>query len=663
MRDVNVKKNLFVLIAALSLVVGGCGQSPNPETNSSSSSSATPAANVSMNKSDYPVFPDADAGADPSVPAEQGGKGFTGQGWETNTSFDLIGDPRALKGGAFRGELNDFPSTIRLEGPEANTYFNFGITLMAYESLLAIHPTTQEYIPSLATHWQISPDKMTYRYRINPNARFSDGTPVTSEDVVASYDFRMDKTLQSPMTRLNLEKLDRPVAESKYIVRVHAKKLNWRNFLEFSTNSMLIFPAHVLKALTGEKYIKDYNYKLLPGTGPYVINDSDLDKGKTITVRRRNDYWAAKARANVGLNNFDELRFVVVRDENLAFEMFKKGDLDSYPISRARQWVEETNFDTVQRGLVQKRKIFNNEPQGFQGMAFNTRRAPFDDIRVRKALTLLMNRKQLIEKIMFNQYVPQNSYESGSPYENPDNPKNEYNPEEALKLLADAGWNSRDSQGRLVKNGVPLQIELLYDVKTFEPHLTVYQEDLRKVGINLNLRLITFETQFQLLNQRRFQMALMAWGSSPFPDPETMWHSSLADVDSSNNFTGFKNARLDQLCGEYDRAFEMKDRIRVLREIDGILTNAYQYVLLWDAPYTRVIYWNKFGTPLGYISSTGDYYGGYKMYGVFQMWWNDPAKNARLQRALRDPSTKLEVGPAEDRYWLDYSEREKSSQR
>jgi len=659
-----VKRNLLVLIAALSLgITGGCGRSSTPEGGAGASSPTARAGNVSLKKADYPVFPNADAGADPAVPAAQGGKGFTGQGWETNTNFDLIGDPRALKGGTFRGELIDFPSTIRLEGPEANTYFNFGITLMAYESLLAIHPTTQEYMPSLATHWQISPDKMTYRFRINPNARFSDGTPVTSEDVVASYDFRMDKTLQSPMTRLNLEKLNRPVAESKYIVRVQAKQLNWRNFLEFSTSSMLIFPAHVLKTLSGERYLKEYNYRLLPGTGSYVINESDIDKGKSITVRRRKDYWAANARANVGLGNFDELHFVIVRDENLAFEMFKKGDVDAYVVSRARQWVEELNFDTIQRGLVQKRKIFNGEPQGFQGFAFNTRRPPFDDIRVRKGLTLLINRKQLIEKIMFNQYEPQNSYEAGSPYENPNNPKNEYNPEEALKLLADAGWSSRNAQGRLVKNGVPLQIELLYSTRTFEPHLTVYQEDLRKVGITLNLRLITFEQQFQMLNQRRFQMAHMGWGSSPFPDPETMWHSSIADVNSSNNFTGFKDPRLDELCREYDQAFDMKDRVRVIREIDGILANAYQYVLLWNAPYQRVLYWNKFGTPPGYISRTGDFYGGYKMYGVPQMWWIDPDKNAKLQQALRDPSLKLEVGPTDDRYWLEYAQRELSSQR
>lgn len=655
-----MKRNLLVLIPALALALtAACSRSTDPEEASGTSSSNGRSGPVSMNKDDYPVFPDADAGADPAVPAEQGGKGFTGEGWETNTDFDFIGDPRALKGGVLRDHLVDFPGTLRTEGPESNSQFNYGITSMIYETLVGLHTTTQEYIPSLATHWQVSEDKLTFRFRINPNARFSDGTPVTSEDVVATYDFLMDPTLQSPSNQLTFGKLERPVAESKYIVRVRAKELNWRNFLYFG--GMAIFPAHVLKTINGEKYLKEYNYKLLPGSGSYTIREEDIAKGRSIAVRRRKDYWAEKARASVGLGNFDELRFIVVRDENLAFEMFKKGELDYYFVNRARQWVEELEFETIQRGLVQKRKIFNNEPHGFAGFAFNTRRAPFDDIRVRKAFTFLLDRRKLIEKIMLNQYDPLNSYFAGTRYENPNNPKNEYSAEEGLKLLADAGWNRRDNQGRLVKNGAPLQIELLYTSQTFEPHLTVYQEDLRRVGITLNLRLITPETQFQMINERRFQVSHQGWGALLFPNPETSWHSSLADVDNTNNITGFKNARVDEICDLYDRMFDVEERIRAIREIDGIVANAYHYALHWYGPYSRVVYWNKFGTPPGYLSRTGDFFGAGTGPGIPQMWWMDPGKEAALQQALRDPSRKLEAGPTEDRYWLEYGERERQS--
>ena len=210
-------------------------------------------------------------------------------------------------------------------------------------------------MPSLASHWQISPDKLTYRFRLDPNARFSDGTPVTAEDVVASWSFYTDKTLQDLYFYTQFNKLEKPVAESKYIVRIKAKELGWRNF-EIAANSILIFPAHILKTLDGAAYLKDYNFKLLPGTGPYIVNESDIQKGKSITITRRKDYWAEKYRANIGTNNFDRIVITVVRDENLAFEMFKKGDLDYFEFARAKTWVEDTNTDSFQRGLLLKKE-------------------------------------------------------------------------------------------------------------------------------------------------------------------------------------------------------------------------------------------------------------------------------------------------------------------
>ncbi len=645
-----VKTLLLAALLAAAPLAAGCGASPPQPGSEAVSVPVARTAPVSLNKADYPVFPDPDAGADPAVPAEQGGKGFDGHGWQTNTDFDLLGDPHAVKGGVFRDYIGDFPGTLRYLGPDGNTYFNGEIVWpLVYETLLALDNHLQ-YMPALATHWQISPDKMTYRFRINPNARFSDGTPVTAEDVVASYDLYVDKTLQDPATRLVFEKLNRPVAESKYIVRVQSKQLNWRDFLNFST-SLFIFPAHALQGLTGDRYIKDYNFKMLPGSGPYIIREADIVKGRSVSLRRRRDYWGEKARASAGLNNFDEIRFSVVRDDNLVFEMFKKGDLDRYVVQRSpRQWAQELNFENVQRGLIQKKQVFNSAPQVRREYVFNMRRPPFDDLRVRKAFTLLLNRKEIIEKVMFNQYVPTNSFFAGTPYENPNNPRREYDPQQALRLLAEAGWNSHDSQGRLVKNGVPLQVEMLYRNKIDEPHLTIYQEDLRKVGINLNLRLLTFETEIQLVvDQRKFQMAQLAWGGVIFPDPESEYRSTLADLNSNNNVTGIKDPRLDKIFDQLPKMFDLKDRIRAIQQVDYILANSYDRILLWSAPSTSIAYWNKFGLPPGIFSRAGD------EYQCYNLWWLDPDKNARLQQALRDPSIRLPVEPLENRYWLDYA--------
>jgi microcin C transport system substrate-binding protein len=653
--DNDVKRNLLLLIAPFLLaIVAGCGGGSAPGPGSEGVS--TPVARsgpVSTDKNDYPVFPNADAGADPSVPADQGGKGFTGKGWETNTDFDLIGDPHAVKGGVLRDWMMSFPGTFRMAGPEWNTSVNYTISSLLYETLLGMDPTTLQYIPSIATHWQVSPDKLTFRFRLNPNAKFSDGTPITSDDVVASWAFHTDKTLQDLFFNTEYNKLEKPVAESKYIVRIKAKELGWRNFQIAS--SLRIFPARVLKTLDGTAYLRDYNFKFLPGSGPYIVNESDIDKGKSVTIHRRKDYWAENYRANIGSYNFDEFRTVVIRDQNLAFEMFKKGDLDYFNINISKVWVEDLNYDGFQRGLLVKRKVYNNYPATTQFLAFNTRRPPGDDIRVRKAMALLFNRQLLIEKLFYHEYLPQNSFYAGTPYENPNNPKNLYDPDQALKLLADAGWKDRDAQGRLTRSGQPLQIELLYSDPGSEKYLTTYQDDLRKVGIGLSLRLSNPETTFTLEMQRQFQLVSGAWGVGDiFPNPRPEYYSDTADVQNTNNISGFKNKRVDEICDAYDVEFDPNKRTAMLHELDGILTSQYHYILEWYLPSARIAYWNKFGMPQGTFSNIGDVEGSLGP-GIPQLWWIDPDKSQKLANAMGNTSVKLEIPPVEDHYWQEHS--------
>ena len=639
------------------LLLVSCSQ-PGPSDTPASAPSSNGNRNASLNKDDYPVFPDADAGADPAVSPELGGKGFTGEGWQTKTDFEFTGDPRAAKGGLFRNAISDFPGTLRMGGPEWNTYVNYMIGDMVYETLLGLDPTTLDYVPQLATHWQISADKLTYRFRINPNAKFSNGEPVTADDVIASWTLRADKTLKDPSSYTQFTKFETPVAESKYIVRVKAKTLDWKNLLNFGT-ALQVFPASALKGVDGAAYVDKFNFQYLPGTGPYIVKPEDIKKGNSLSLRRRNDYWAEKARWNVGLNNFDEVRLPVVRDDNLHLEMFKKGEVDFYYVGRSKYWVQDLSpeqLDRVERGLIQRTKVFNIHPQSWSGFAMNTVRPPFDDIRVRKALTLLLNRQQLIEKIFFNEYVPSNTYYAGTVYENPNNPKNEYNPTEAVKLLAEAGWKDRDGQGRLTKNGKPLIIEMLYDNKSSENILTIYQQDLQKVGITLNLRLVTFETRVKLTHgKRQFDMTYVAWGANAFPDPELEYHSRLAAQEDNNNLTSFKDPHADQLMEKYGTSFDLNERIGLIRELDGFLTSQYHYVLHWGAPSQRLAYWNKFGQPRGYLTRTGDYMSDLSQGpGVERLWWIDADKAQKLDQAMRDASVKLPIGPVEDKYWLEW---------
>ena len=162
-----------------------------------------------------------------------------------------------------------------VSSPSSQVLNSRTIASLCYEGLLSQHPITLDFIPSLASHWFISEDKMQFKFRINPDARWWDGMPVTSDDVIATWDLMMDETILEPSSQLVYEKYERPVAESKYIVSVTSKSLNWRNLLYFSA-SMSLHPHHILKDLDGTDYLEKYAFSLIPGTGPYKIEDKNI---------------------------------------------------------------------------------------------------------------------------------------------------------------------------------------------------------------------------------------------------------------------------------------------------------------------------------------------------------------------------------------------------
>jgi microcin C transport system substrate-binding protein len=241
---------------------------------------------------------DTPPGADPSVPAELGGEGFTGDGWMTKADYNILGDSNAVKGGTLNMYVPDFPGTLRTEGKDANSYLNRMIQRMVYETLLSQDPVTEEFIPSLATHWKISEDHMEFQFRINPNARWADGKPVTSEDVIATWKLLVDPGILEAYSNILYGTFEQPEAVSKYIVKVKSKQLNWRQFLYFS--GMSIMPAHYIN-IKGSEYLEKFQFNIIPGSGPYYVMQEDIRKGESVLIRRRSDYWSENERFNKGL--------------------------------------------------------------------------------------------------------------------------------------------------------------------------------------------------------------------------------------------------------------------------------------------------------------------------------------------------------------------------
>ena len=579
-------------------------------------------------------------------PSDPGVSGSSATAVSTTDDATSAGQSsKPVKGGTISTAIREWPGNLRMIGTASNTWLNYAVSDLCYQGLLTLDPDTLDYLPSLAKEWSVSDDKTTFTYEIDPRAKWSDGRPVVAADVVASWKLRMDKTILSPSSMLTYGKLNEPVAKSERVLEVTAKDKNWRNFLYFST--MSIFPAHEIGSITGTEYLDKYNYDYTAFSGPYSVNTEDIKKGESLTLTRRDDFWAFGDNNNKDKYNFDKIRFVVVTDPQLAFEKACKGEIDYYLLSKAEWWAKDLpQVPAVQKGWVIRRKFYNDAPNGTSGFAINMRHPPLDDVRVRKALQYLYDRETLIEKLAYNEYLPLDSYYQGGEYQNPKNEKIRYDPRNAVDLLAEAGWKDRGSDGILVKDGKPLRLTLTWYSPLTEKFLTSFKESCKQVGVEVVLDRTNPETMWKNLMERKFQMASMAWGALVFPNPETSMHSSLADKNDNNNITGFKSERCDELFKKYDVAFTQEERRAIVREIDGLIYEQHPYVLAWYQPCQRVMYWNKFGMPD---------YGFHRVLeweDAFATWWVDPEKLKALKQARKN-NTSLPIPPLENKYWLE----------
>lgn len=602
-----------------------------------------------------------DAGAgDRAVPAELGGPGFTGEGWLTATDVYQLGDPSAPQGGSLVTAMADWPATLRLSGENSNTAVNYTIASFVAESLLSLDPVTMAYVPSLATHWQISEDRTTYRYRIDPRATFSDGTPVTADDVVATWRLQVSTGIREPSSVLTYGKLEEPKAVSKYIVEVKTKEESWRNFLYFST--MGVMAAKDLGTLTdtspgfqvsGEAYLNTYQFSYPHYSGPYQVQPADVKTGDSVALTRNHGWWRENDPTVDGWYNIDRIQFVVVKDPQLGFEKVKKGELDYYVVQKAQWWAEDIPaLDEVKRGMLVPRKFFTEAPIGTSGLALNTERAPLDDDNVRLALQHLYDRETYIKKLFFNEYEPLTSYFQGSTYANPDNQLLPYDEVAAVELLEKSGWTGKNAEGYRTKEGKELHFTISYRSQLSERYLTLFQESCKRAGIRVELQLLNDSTAWKNTTERAFEIMEMSWGGLVFPNPETTWSSKLADQKDNNNITAFRDAKVDELLVAYDREYDVAKRQAIVREIDGLIYAKHPYVLGWYGPAQRVMYWNKFGMPAWGSPRTSTTLGSSPL---FQLWWVDPQREKQLELARTDAAVTMEPQPREVRFWKQWA--------
>ena len=563
-----------------------------------------------------------------------------GRTWTTLGDFTPYSSPDAVRGGKLRTHIPNFIPTLRDDGPNANLTTITDIYNRTHEPLLGIHPETLEWLPGIASHWHVEnhDDHQVFWFMIDPRAKFSTGDSIDADDVLASFEHLVDPDIKAPMsTILYAENYDTPVVHSERVISVKTKKLNWRLMLYFA-GSMKIYPADLIR-IPGDVYLSDYNWKMIPGSGPYILHPEDVRQEESITLTRRDDWWANDDRTSKGLANFDKIQLIVVRDRELAWEKFKAGELDYYKVFRAQRWAEETDFDKMQKGWTQKRKIYNERPQSYSGYIFNMRTWPFDDKRVRMAFCYNYNRELLFESLFFNQYEFLDSYWPGGRWANPSNRKIRFNPRRAERLLDSAGYTERNDDGIRVHAGTgkALSFTLEYGSPASTRVHRVVAEEMKKIGIEMGLKQVDYNALMKRVSERRFVLHSQAWRGILFPNPLTSWHSDLASQPYNNNLGGFASPEVDALMEAYDRTFDRDQQVKIVNQIDGLIFKEHPVALGWYGPFERICYWNRFGTTDRYLIRITD------ERGLWNLWWTTPEMEQRLTDAIASDSS-LPVG-------------------
>ncbi|WP_274423664.1 extracellular solute-binding protein [Chelativorans sp. YIM 93263] len=501
----------------------------------------------------------------------------------------------------------------------------------------------------LAETVTLSEDRNSFTFRLRPEARFHDGSPLTAEDVVFSYNLLKEKG--HPQIVLSLRQLVEAEAVDRQTCRLSfSGKQSERTIFD-----AVQLPVFSREALEGEPFDSS-EIKPLPGSGPYKVGR--FSAGRYIEYDRVEEYWARELPVRRGLYHFDRIRLDFFRDRNAAFEAFKKGDAMWREEMTSRVWATGYDFPALQEGQVVKRE-FPGEPRAsLQGWALNQRRSRFADSRVREAIALCFDFKWTNRNFFYELYERRHSMFEHSDFAASGRPSPEeleilkefrgQIPDEAFgeavmqpvsdgsgrdrdllsrarQLLNEAGWQS---DGRFLQNeaGERLVLEYIVRDEVFVQVASPFIQNLRAVGIDASIRRLDASQYERRLTDFDFDMVGVHFslGATPTYDAlEVVFHSRSAEVQGSSNLPGTADPAVDRIVEFAGRAESREELIVAMRALDRVLRARRDWIPNWYSPNHRVAYWDMFG-----FRDKPDYF-----FPVEALWWYHEEKAKAIGRA------------------------------
>lgn len=555
--------------------------------------------------------------------------------------------PEAPKGGSLvRSAIGSFDSTnpFIIRGTPAT-----GLTEI-YDTLLTQNPDEPfSMYGLLAEGVRLDPERQWIEFDLHPEARFHDGEPVTAEDVVFSFETLTEKG--QPFYAAYYADVIDVTALDEDTVHFDLADSESRE-LPLIIGQLPILPAHYWQERDFEATTRD----ALLGSGPYRIGV--VEPGRRIVYARVDDYWGRDLPVNRGRHNIDRLVYDYYRDQTVALEAFKAGNLDMRIETSARNWATAYDFPALEEGFVKRLEVPDGQPAGMQAYVMNLRRDKFQDVRVREALNLAFNFEWLNRNLFYGAYqrtesyfansqmaaeglpsdaelellephreaLPERVFEEPLPVEHPE----EMRPRlaRALELLNEAGYVVRDGVMTHLDSGAPLSVEVLLFDTQFERVVQPLLQNLAKLGIQGDIRIVDVNQYLNRLRGFDFDIIVGSFPQSINPGNEQRdyWTSEYAEVPQSRNLIGLSDPVIDALVDTLIAADSRESLDTAARALDRVLRWGFYVIPQWHLGQTRIALWDKFGWEEPFPEYNLD----------LAAWWVDPERGAEIESRQRN---------------------------
>jgi microcin C transport system substrate-binding protein len=580
------------------------------------------------------------------------------QGLKWEDGFDLpeFADIRARKGGTLRQWIPDYPPTFRVVGPDSTSPFRGYLLDEVALSLVEPHPNFPgKFYAELAKDWALDPAHRTVFFHIDPAARWSDGVPVTADDMVFTMYFMRSPNLNDPASNDFFYKTyERITVYDPLTFSVTLKDLKPDLLARASLGP---FPRHFFGDF-GPGWTERYNWRFTPTTGAYVIRDEDIKKQISITLTRLDNWWGRDKRFLRGRFNPDRVRLTVIRDPGKALEAFLHGDLDISPINQLEQssyWYEKLPADQplVAAGYIVKAKEFTQLPCPDFGLWINESKPPLDNRNIRLGIQYATNFDLICQEYFRGDAVRQQTRSDGYGWRmNPTISARPFDPVQARRYFAQAGFARQGPDGVLVNDrGQRLSFTITTYFRRFQDMLTVLKQEALKAGLEFNIEVLDDTTAGKKVDDKQQEITLWALNrqASMYPEYWDNYASENAyDVPflpdgspnparklkvDTQNYTATAIPELDRLIHAYDHADSMERVKDLASQIEQIIYDDASWVNGWKQPFERFAYWRwiKWPTPPIPMQSTN-----YEQYWTF---WIDPDAKTETQAAKESGRT------------------------